>query len=291
MKTKVVYVLTSNGNDRFAAMLSLSLATLRHRNHDAEILVIMDAQTHEALKLHYSSILHIAKPVIVDVPSSYNQILRSRFIKTNLREIVQGDFLFIDVDTLIAGSLYEIDFVKSELAFVTSLNQPLEFGWGGHWQNLAKRSGFEEQDGIPFFNGGVFIARDTPFVHSFFAMWHECWNRSIANSVPYDQPALHEANRLMNHPIQELPGIWNCQFGFYPQFSFFRPFVASAKILHYYTTTSTNGRSILKSAIDRALYPKKGCLYAIVVAWPQIVVWDHFFHRLLWMIKKKIGID
>ncbi len=228
MKTKVVYVLTSNGHDNYAAMLCLSLCTLRRRNRDAEVLVVMDAQTHEALQKQASPILTYAKPVIVDIPGEYNALQQSRYLKTTLRMIIEGDFLFLDCDTLIAEKLDEIDLLQSELAFVPDLNSPsIACSFLSYINEQARRAGFLEQDNEPYFNSGVMFVRDTPFSWRFFVMWHECWKKSLANGIPQDQPALREANRLLDHPITELSGIYNCQFGLYLFFTYYKHLVVS----------------------------------------------------------------
>ena len=293
MKTKVVYVLTSNGHDNYAAMLCLSLYTLRRRNRDADVLVVMDAQTHEALQKQASPIFTYAKPIIVDIPGEYNVLQQSRYLKTTLRMIIEGDFLFLDCDTLIAEKLDEIDLVQSSLAFVEDLNGPsIVCCFFSYTNELAKRAGFLEPDNEPYFNSGVMFVRDTPLNRRFFAMWHECWKKSLVNGVPQDQPALIEANRLLDHPIQKLPGIYNCQFGLYHIFTYYKLFFVKAKVLHYYSKFNFAKWRIITIALDRV--KARGYVdffTSVLMRYPRIVIYDLHFSLFRWKIKKKFGID
>lgn len=69
MQTQIVYVLTSNRNDSYSAMLGLSLHTLRTYNRTADVLVVMDDATRHALEQSDSPILKAAKAVVVSIPA------------------------------------------------------------------------------------------------------------------------------------------------------------------------------------------------------------------------------
>ncbi len=285
MKTKVVYVITSNRHDNYAAMLCLSLYTLRRHNRDADVLVVMDAHTREALEKQASPILTYAKPIIVDIPGEYNVLQQSRYLKTTLRMIIEGDFLFLDCDTLIAEKLDEIDLVQSELAFVPDLNSPsIEFSDLISNNGQSKAAGFQEHEFEPCFNGGVFFIRDTPLSWRFFVMWHECWKKSLANGIPQDQPALREANRLLGHPITELSGIYNCQFGKHltRNFAYYKPFVARAKVLHYFSKYNRyfSKWRILTIVLERVKERGYVDLFTrAIITSERIVIYDVFLHH------------
>ena len=74
MQTKIAYALVSSGDDIYAAMLLVSLHTLRVRNPQAEVLVVMDETTHQRLEELHSPILSYATPVVVRIPPEYGKL-------------------------------------------------------------------------------------------------------------------------------------------------------------------------------------------------------------------------
>ena len=281
MKTKLVYVLTSSGkDDRFTAMAVLSLHTFRKRNPNADILVVMDEPTRLALEKCGSSVLEDAQPVVVDIPSEYNVMQRSRYIKTTLRENVKGDFLYIDGDTFVADNLDEIDNTDADIAMAADLNCLDKANEEA--MERCRTAGFVDLENQPYFNSGIMFVRDTPMAHELFRKWHEYWKKSLGNGVPQDQPALCEANKVLAHPIKELAGIWNYQYRNVKNNNLGSN-IRQAKILHYYTVT--NFGNILAFLLDRVR--DKGrvdAIAAVIVRWPHLLVYVHhismFFYRL-----------
>ena len=279
MQTKIVYALVSNGDDRFAAMLLVSLHTLQVRNPKAEVLVVMDETTHLRLQELHSPILSNATPVVVCVPSEYGKAERSRYLKTTLRERIKGNFLYLDGDTMISDSLADIEDVQDEIAMVTDHNCPIEMGQNEYGLKMAKKTGMfvEGTEKEPYFNSGVMFVRDTKTAHDFFRKWHELWKVSSRTGVHLDQPPLCETNRVMGHPIQELPGIWNCQYRFL-DYRYYEPYVKKAKILHYYTTF---GLGIFLSVLIKRVQTKGGVdvIAAAIARWPRLFVRIHQFSK------------
>ena len=77
----------------------------------------------------------------------------SRWIKTNLREYVKGDFLFIDTDTVITDKLDEIDDWDIDIGMVYDLNRitPTTF----HKKLFEKVYHQALPVGVPYYNSGV----------------------------------------------------------------------------------------------------------------------------------------
>lgn len=270
MQTKIVYVLTSNGNDSYTAMLCLSLHTLRTYNRAADVLVVMDDATRQALEEYDSPILKAARAVVVAIPAEYDRMQRSRYLKTSLRDILEGDFLYLDVDTLIADRLDEIDQIQYEIALVADRNLPLDYGIASETMKRIQKIGLWNLVHTPTFNGGVMFVRDTLKAHSFFKAWHKNWNASIQKGVSQDQPALWAANEEQDLPIQELPGCWNFQYKPY-EADKYRHFMADSKILHYYTVLN-KGR-ILTFLLNRVQnHGNVDALSAAIVHFPRMLV-------------------
>lgn len=222
MKTKIVYVLVSQEADYYYEMTLLSLYSLRLHHPKDIVQIVMDVDTHQRLTGMESSILCDATPIVVSIPSKYSAKQRSRFLKTRLTEIIEGDFLYLDVDTLVNNSLEDIDSVKSDVAF------GLDRGSNSILMELSKKAGFS-QFNQPFYNGGVFYVTHTDISCKFFSVWHSSWQQSLKNGVSEDQPALWHTNVFLDFPVNELDGSWNCLI----RRQSFLKYLNNAHIIHY----------------------------------------------------------
>ena len=237
MTTKIVYVLTSSSEDTYLERTLISAFSARLHNPDATLLVVTDQVTLDNLKGKRAEIKkYVTDFIVVDIPTEYNNMQKSRYIKTNLRKFVKGNFLYIDCDTVIVDSLAEIDDCKYELAAVYNANRPLPIGDSGstsdrYINSHTKTLGWPSVKGYPNYNGGVIFSKDTEKSHQFYTRWFELWTECTHQGVNIDMPALCRANIELDCCIEELPGIWNCQIqrqglALLPQ----------AKIIHSFTT-------------------------------------------------------
>lgn len=210
MRTKIVYVLVSRENDYYYEMFLMSLYSLRlyHPKGDAEVVLVMDTDTHQRLIDKKAPIFDDVTSVVVDIPEKYTIIQRSRYLKTSLRQRVKGDFLYLDCDTIIYSSLIDADAMDVEIAMVSDGNDELNYR-----NDLSiiycERAGFTELEKTPYFNSGVIYSSDTPTATKFFVEWHKLWNISVIKGVPQDQPSLCQANKNLSYPIKELSAMWN----------------------------------------------------------------------------------
>ena len=246
MNTKIVYVLVSDDSDYYYEQVMLSIRSLINYNPEARIEVLVDEATSASLKGNREAIKQYADVIEVDTPAGYDKMRRSRYLKTNMRNLVAGDFLFLDCDTVICESIEEIDKLDVNLGMVADLNGSLLLD---DENTISKgiKAGFPDFTGKPYFNSGVIFVRDTDRNRRFFRSWYENYLKSETNGVFNDQPALCQTNAEFGFIISKIPGIWNCQFkmkGF--------PYLKKSKILHYY---ANNGNTIhpfhIKEVFDR----------------------------------------
>ncbi len=235
MKTKIVYTLVSSPADFYLEQALLSVYSVRMYNPHANVILVADHATCQSIVGKRARIKkYITSIVEVEVPSEYNNVQKSRYLKTNLRNFVQGDYLFIDCDTIICDSLSDIDNKDADIAMVADLNGNLLLEDADTLQKY-KDAGFGDATGLPYFNSGVIFARDTEIVHQFYADWYDNWCKSVSNGVKYDQPALCVTNANHGLVIKELSGTWNCQFKM-KGYSYLK----NAKIMHYYSNNGEN---------------------------------------------------
>ena len=254
MKTKIVYCIVSNGQDIYLEQAWVSIYTLRKYNPEAEVFLIVDKETESTLVGKRAGIKELVTEVIaVETPDSYNAMQRSRYLKTNFRQFIAGDLLFIDADTVIGGSLEGIDKIDAEIACVPEEHRHFYELMGIDYAQQQLRSAFDiqEVDSDFYFNSGVIYVKDTPRMHTFFANWYEAWKYSaFERKTPIDQPALFVTNKKNGYLIKELPGEYNCQIAFSLKYLY------GGLILHFFTISVNLTSSEISIFYDTSFYKK-----------------------------------
>ena len=241
MNTKIVYVLVSQDSDYYYEMTLLSLYSLRLFHPNETVVIVMDEDTHRRLLDKRAAILNDVTPIIIAIPEEYNSTQRSRYLKTRLRQIVDGDFFYLDCDTLICSSLAAIDSMESDIAMVE------DFAFCKDNIETCKKAGFHHLEGQIYYNGGVMYAKSTPPSYAFFEEWHRYWLQSLKNGVPQDQPALWQTNMTLQNQIKRLPVVWNCQI----QNRSVVKDVDHAIVLHYFAYKMTHHGKVLLRYVRR----------------------------------------
>ena len=232
MTTKIIYVIVSDETDTYLEQALISVYSARLHNQDAHIGIVIDNRTAETIINKREEInKYIDDTIVINIPGEHSKAYRSRFIKTNLRNLVKGDFLFIDTDTIICNPLNDIDDISWDICAVRELNKHNKFSDEEPWMyQLAKKVGIEKELwGEPYFNSGVMYVKDTETTHSLYNKWHQYWQDYTQKGLHTDQTPLCMANKIEGHPIHLLDDTWNCQIK-YEGINYAR----SAKIVHYF---------------------------------------------------------
>lgn len=234
MKTKIVYVVTSDEADVYLEQALLSVFSLRKHNPNAYVELVVDQDTDATITGKREEILkYIDHKVVVNIPEEYNKLSRSRWLKTSLRQYIKGDFLYIDADTIITDDLSEIDSFPFSLGAVINAHVPISLRRDTSYMKKIKNNALEEgwkcTDETPFFNGGVLFVKDTAESYDFFSCWHKTWADFHTRFGRHeDQAPLAATNEKFKYIIKELSGTWNCQLARNGIIYF-----ADAKIMHY----------------------------------------------------------
>lgn len=232
MKTKIVYIVVSDKDSLYAEQAVVSAYSTRVHNPDAQIEVLVDSITADYLTTNSSYFYrYFDKVRIIDTPVHYTNKQRSRYLKTKLREFVEGDYLFVDTDTIICSSLADIDTLPHDICAVREYNRISQFTTSDEWMySLAQKVNLvSDLDGEPYFNSGVMFVKDTPCSHSLYKQWHDCWLKTKDYGVDTDQTALCWSNKLEGHVIAHIADCWNCQIK-----NTGKEFMSDAKIIHYF---------------------------------------------------------
>lgn len=234
MKTKLVYVLTCAPEANYIEQALMSVWSARHWNPDAHIVLITDNLTDQLFVGKRAEILdYISEKIVVPFEDdSLSMVYRSRWLKTSVRQLIKGDFLFIDCDTIICKSLAEVDNSDFVIAMVPDEHMPVAQYIDSIKNEILSHSnilGYDVLQEDLYFNSGVMYAKDMKIAHELWGKWHEIWQEGEKKGIKIDQVALGKANLLCNHPIKKMDDVWNTLIYMNPIFA------KQGKILHFWS--------------------------------------------------------
>ena len=254
MKTKIVYCIVSNDEDIYLEQAWVSIYTLRRHNPEAKVILLVDKGTEATLTGKRGGIRELVTEVVaVDTPDGYNAMQRSRYLKTNFRQFIAGDLLFIDADTVVGGSLAGIDNIEAEIACVPDGHRRFRelSGFDIIRQRVCSTYGEMTFDDEFYFNSGVIYVKDTPRMRAFFADWYDIWKySSFEKGLSLDQPALFMTNKKNGHIIRVLPGEFNCQIADSLKYFY------GGLIIHFFNVSLPMLSSELSVFYDESFYRK-----------------------------------
>lgn len=247
MKTKIVYVLVSSEQDIYLEQAYISMQSLRHHNTDAHIVLLTDNITADSFIGKRKEKIHLVDElVVVDLSNKFTAQQRSRLLKTSARNLVDGDFLFVDCDTIITKSLAEIDSCKYDIAACEDSHSSFE---KNPYRDLCLCHGkildWPIEEELVYFNSGVIYVKDNQKTRAFYHKWNEIWLDGSHKGVNMDQPSFAKTNYLLGHQVQILEGVWNCELKHGIKF------LKDAKIVHYLcTNTGSNPLFIMNNKAE-----------------------------------------
>lgn len=235
MIPQIVYVLVANEKNLYLEEMWVSIFSLRRHHPEATVKVLMDVETKEYLSRFPQLTSMIDETVVVQTPAGYNAKQRSRQIKTTIRNVLTGDYIFIDTDTVICKPLDGIVEDIAEMKDFRGIAAVRE----GHVTmkdtlfpptGTVKRIFDIDISKSPLMtNSGVMFVADIPFTHEFYKRWNENWKRScFEKGNSQDQPSLYATDCQYGYVIRELSGIYNAQVAMSLKY------YADAVILHWW---------------------------------------------------------
>jgi hypothetical protein len=291
------YVLTTAGRDLFADMTYASVAFLRYAHPEAEIICLCDAPSHRALEEARHPLLEVvdrAEAVETpDGPPSY----RNRFVKTRMRQILEGDVVYFDSDTLVVDRIDEMLTCAAPLAGIANQN-----GTGDASKIPGDERAVYEVMGWPlprrpYINGGVLLLRDCEPTRRFACLWHEKWLAWSRRGDHRDQPSLNSALADSGIDYELLGDRFNGQVAG-------RPGICREPVAVWHLYSSESDRAVLavpKTMLDEAIahFRAEGCLTADVVRelcqwpypWRTPTVLDRWFVRRRVLCKDSLSWD
>lgn len=238
MKTKIVYVLASLDADVYMEQAFVSAWSARHYNPDCHIEMVCDQDTFATMKSgirgQYKSLFDTFH--VQDFRPEQSMRERSRWMKTSLRKLIEGDYLFLDSDTVVCSNLSHIDDYNFSIGMALDQNCEMkDFLYRTGVTNRTKRLfNVDISAETKYFNSGVAYVKDNAQTHIFYKKWHQMWmSKRYENDGIKDQASLAATNLLLGHVITEMSGDMNCQVMASIQY------LHTAHIMHFFNTFFT----------------------------------------------------
>lgn len=214
MKTKLVYVLTCAPEATYIEQALMAVWSARHWNPDAHIVLLTDDLTDKLFIGKRAEILnYITEKIVVPFDADKNMHYRSRWLKTSVRQLIKGDYLFIDCDTITTCDLSHIEQIDADIAMCRDENVNIadeDYAAAKPMIDNCAQIGFDVTKEKYYFNSGVMYVHDTELTHKLYERWHELWQDGVSRGINLDQPTFAKANYEMNHPVTLLEDKWNC---------------------------------------------------------------------------------
>lgn len=241
-RLQVCYVLVCQGWDRHAQMTWLSAQSLRRHEPDVKITLVTESKTHRALQSAGELLGVVDDVVTIDTPIE-DRRLRAFHLKTLMRRHVDGDFLFMDGDTLVVNR------VRDALDFDTEVAAAVDFNFDHKFFPRQLRGPYTKLGWtypLPFyFNSGVVLMRDTPAVRQLSEEWTRRWLLLVEEGVPGDQDAFASALFARSIKWTRLPKAFN-SIVIKRNYRF-----RDARILHFFGSEDEQRGTILEHLLVR----------------------------------------
>jgi hypothetical protein len=212
---KYLYVLVSDEADYYLEQALLSITSLKMRMPNAFVSLLIDDKTESTLTGKRRNLIDLIDELkVIEIDRKFNKKARSRWLKTSMRNHIEGDFLYIDCDTIIADDLADIVNLDVNIGAVLDWHRYLDSNppYKTWIQKRDRKVGFVSSfQSNTHFNSGIIFCKDVPIVHDFFNEWHRLWLLCAEKGFTEDQISFNQADFSFDSIIREFDGIWNCQ--------------------------------------------------------------------------------
>ena len=201
----ICFVLAAKDLGLYADMAAVAALAVRRLHPQARIILVTDEPTAHAIDHGNHALANIVTEIMVqptgtDVPS-----VSSRHLRTVLRQLVKGDYLYLDTDAIAVRPLDRGWPRGADLAMARDRNQrgitPLALP---SVEKLRAKLAWEFRMDRYLYAGVMFV-RDTPAAHAFYAEWHRRWKQALSLGIWQDQFSLNNASTTGIATIAILP--------------------------------------------------------------------------------------
>jgi hypothetical protein len=187
----ICFVLAAKDLGLHADMAAVAALAVRRLHPQARIILVTDEPTARAIDHRNHALPDIISEIIVQRTCTDTPSVSSRHLKTSLRQLVKGDYLYLDNDAIAVRPLDRGWPKRADLAVARDWNKRgIPPAWLPTIEKLRADLGWEFQSDR-YFNGGVIFVRDTSAAHTFYSHWHRRWQQTLSLGIPQDQFSLN----------------------------------------------------------------------------------------------------
>lgn len=236
---KAVYVLVAEQVDIYVLCSYLSVALLRRIHPDAQICLLCDTTTRELLEKSDVPLLSEVQEVLVCDLDEPRPVVRSRYLKSHMRNLVEGDFVYLDADALPVRPISQVWNQDFTIAAVLDRNFGHPYPHFPDWvAQLYARYGWSPA--VHYCNAGVVFWRDNPEGRRVGEVCAERWQTYFQKEGQYrDQPAFNSALQTVQPALKILGVEYNGMVEASPWYG------RKANILHFYVSDHQPNEKIL----------------------------------------------
>jgi hypothetical protein len=225
----LAYVLVGNGRDRYTTMCYLSAAAARRVYPGARVVLVTDEETSGHLRANAPHLKQVIDEFLVEPAPMPEARARSFYLKTRLRDVLTGEYIYLDSDTLPVQPFVDMSTGDWDVAFVQDRTHhgPVTPVFP-HWElPRLQRMGWQAKLSR-YFNAGIGFYRDNAAVRAMTTDWQRRWKESYAVGDDWDQLALNCAIEAVPIKAHELPPAYNAMVTVSPLHA------RGAKIYHFF---------------------------------------------------------
>jgi len=185
------YIVTARSEPQMLVMAHVAILTLKEVHPDARISLLVDCPTQQLIDREYPALRNEVSDLVTVDSGIKDGAASSRYLKTRMRDTLDGDLLFLDIDTLV---LRELNPLWEHDALICGVQDDNTFGgnFDDRLINGFKQLGWPAPK-EPYLNSGVVFWRDNVEGRRLSESWHKYWMESRRVMGDTDQPAMHRA--------------------------------------------------------------------------------------------------
>lgn len=244
------YVLVGTEQNPLCEACFVSASLLRRLYPESRIVLVCDFATESVLAGKDLSFVEPGVEVVsIDVPEIFeDNAVRSRFIKTSFRMLLDGDLVFLDCDALPFQRFDELFNHSHSFAAVLDRNAEFVRPYMPEWVEPIYKHFDWKYPLTRYFNSGVMFMRDNAEMQELGMMWHENWHDVL------DKFQKHQDQPTLNATLNELKidtKTMDIRFNAMVDSSIL--FARNAKIVHYFFNGRRNTfdpESLLQNLVE-----------------------------------------
>jgi hypothetical protein len=224
----VCYTLAMDDDPIFADLIVISASCVRRLHPAARITILTDEQS----QFNFGRVMRPLSDLASNIRSVGKFVgsprLRSRFVKTQARNVLDGDFIYLDADTAPVSDFSALS--ECEAALSAAIDRNCVNPWGGFPTWVVPdfdRLGWEHPTKL-YLNSGVVFWKDCDDARALGRLWHANWLRYITTvDNPADQPAFNHSIAALGIEPKIMDDVFNARVGVSPEFA------NGARIYHF----------------------------------------------------------